>query len=58
VAALNPMTGITEVYRYALLGAGTVSPGYIGISVATTVLLLMSGLVLFSRAERTFIDTV
>ena len=58
VSALNPMTGIVETYRYAFLGAGTVSPVYLGISAAMTVVLLFTGLVVFSRTERTFIDTV
>ena len=56
--AMNPMSGIVETYRYAFLGAGTVSPMYLGISVVTTVILLVSGLLVFSRTERTFIDTV
>ncbi|MEI6972647.1 MAG: ABC transporter permease [bacterium] len=58
VSALNPMTGIVEAYRYAFLGAGTVSPFYLGISMLTTVVLLFTGLLIFSRTERTFIDTV
>lgn len=58
VSALNPMTGIVETYRYAFLGAGTVSPLYLGISGITTLVLLLTGLLVFSRTERTFIDTV
>ena len=58
IFAMNPMSGIVETYRYAFLGAGTVSPMYLGISVVTTVILLVSGLLVFSRTERAFIDTV
>ena len=58
VVALNPMAGIVESYRYALLGAGTVDPVYLGLSVLTTGLVLVSGLLVFSKVERTFIDTV
>ena len=58
VSALNPMTGIVETYRYALLGAGTVNPKYLALSAGMTVVLLISGVLLFSRTERTFIDTV
>lgn len=58
VFAMNPMSGIVETYRYAFLGAGTVSSVHLGISVLTTVILLVSGLLVFSRTERTFIDTV
>ena len=58
VSALNPMTGIVESYRYAFLGAGTVEPTYLAISAVTTLVLLFSGIIVFSRTERTFIDTV
>ena len=58
VVSLNPMTGIVETYRYAFLGAGTVEPGYLAGSAVATVVLLVSGVLLFSRTERTFIDTV
>jgi len=58
VSALNPMTGIVEMYRYALLGSGTVQPMYLGISICTTILVLLTGLIIFSRTEKTFIDTV
>ncbi len=58
VCAVNPMSGIVESYRYAFLGAGTVEPLYLAISAGTTVILLVSGVLVFSRTERTFIDTV
>jgi len=56
--SLNPMTGIVECYRYAFLGKGTVDPMYLAISAGSTILLLLTGIVIFSRTERTFIDTV
>jgi lipopolysaccharide transport system permease protein len=58
VSALNPMTGIVEVYRYALLGSGTVQPLFLGISAATTVIVLVTGMLVFAKTEKTFIDTV
>jgi len=58
VSSANPMTGIVETYRYAFLGAGTVEPKYLLVSAATTILLLVTGVLLFERTERTFIDTV
>ena len=58
VCALNPMTGIVEAYRYAFLGTGTLTPGIIAESVGTTLVLLLSGVLIFNRTERTFIDTV
>lgn len=58
VAALNPMTAVVELFKHAFLGVGTVSPVYTIISVGLTLVVLFFGLVLFSRAERTFVDTV
>jgi len=58
VSAVNPMSGIVESYRYAFLGAGTVEPLYLGLSAGMTVFLLVSGLLVFNKVERTFIDTV
>jgi lipopolysaccharide transport system permease protein len=58
VAALNPMTSVVESFKHAFLGVGTVSLVYTSISVGITLVVLFLGLVLFSRAERTFVDTV
>jgi lipopolysaccharide transport system permease protein len=58
VAALNPMTAIVESFKHAFLGAGTVDLRYTSISVALTLVVFFLGLVFFTRAERTFVDTV
>ena len=58
VWAVNPMSGIVESYRHALLGAGMVQPLYLLLSAGMTVVLVVSGLLAFGRTERTFIDTV
>jgi lipopolysaccharide transport system permease protein len=58
LAALNPMTGIVEAFRKAFLGAGEASPYLLGMSICMTLLLLLIGVILFSRAEKTFVDTV
>ena len=58
LSAVNPMSGIVEVFRYALLGTGTVQPVFLAVSVGSTVLLLLAGVLAFNRTERTFIDTV
>lgn len=55
---LNPVTPIVNVFRYAYLGIGQVDWVYYGISWATTCVLLFLGVVLFSRVEKTFMDTV
>ncbi len=56
--AMNPMAAIVETARFAFLGAGSVRPWNLGISFAVTVLILLTGIVLFSRIEKTFMDTV
>jgi lipopolysaccharide transport system permease protein len=55
---LNPMASIIESFRYAFLGTGTIQWSYIGTSWFLTLLLLLAGILLFSRVERTFMDTV
>lgn len=58
LAAVNPMTVIVEACRRMFLGTGTVLPGHYALSLGITAVLLVSGLAMFNRAERTFIDTV
>ena len=55
---LNPMTAPIEVFRAATLGTGSVSAGAILYSVILTLAALVLGVVLFSRIEKTFMDTV
>lgn len=55
--AINPMVGVLEGFRWALLG--TDWPGaLLAIPVATSALLLVSGSLYFKRAERTFADLI
>lgn len=58
IIAINPMAPIVESFRYGFLGAGTIDFNYIITSIAITVFLLFSGILIFNRTERTFIDTV
>ena len=58
IMLLNPVTQPVELYRYALLGRGTVDLFYYGISWAVTVVVLVLGIMIFNKVERTFMDTV
>lgn len=58
VYMLNPMTPVIETMRYAYLGVGTFDLFYYLISWAVTLVVLFLGVVLFSRVEKTFMDTV
>ncbi|WP_148558119.1 ABC transporter permease [Terrisporobacter glycolicus] len=55
---LNPISPIVESFRYAFLGSGSIPWNYLSISVVTTLVVLFIGVVLFSRVEKTFMDTV
>ena len=58
IYALNPMAGVVNDFRWALLGVGNPPDLLIGISAAISVLILISGLVYFRNMERTFADTI
>ncbi|OGO28901.1 MAG: phosphate ABC transporter permease [Chloroflexi bacterium RBG_16_54_18] len=58
IYALNPMVGVVEGFRWALLGSGDPPSYLILISVMVTLVLLVSGLFYFRRMERTFADMV
>jgi lipopolysaccharide transport system permease protein len=55
---LNPVTAPVELFRYAVLGVGTVNMTSMIISVLFTSIVLFLGIVVFNRVERTFMDTV
>ena len=58
IYGLNPMVGVVEGFRWALLGTNT-RPGLtIAASSAAAVLLLLSGAYYFRRMEKTFADLV
>jgi lipopolysaccharide transport system permease protein len=58
LVALNPMTSIVESFRLVMLGTGTVEPSQLFVSIVLTLVLLVAGLLLFGKVEKTFVDTV
>lgn len=56
LAALNPMTGVVEGFRWALLGVDSAPGPYILISAVMTLLLLVGGLYYFRQTESQFAD--
>ncbi len=57
--ALNPMVGVVNGFRWALLGMESGAPGpMMWVSVLVSLLLLVSGLIFFRRMERQFADMV
>jgi lipopolysaccharide transport system permease protein len=58
VYALNPLVGVVEGFRWALLQADTAPGAMVAVSAIIALLLLFSGLFYFRRMERTFADAV
>ncbi|UYN88692.1 MAG: ABC transporter permease [Anaerolineales bacterium] len=56
--ALNPMVGVVEGFRYALLGIPVYSENMLWVSLASSLAMLVSGLMYFRSMERTFADVV
>ena len=55
---LNPMVSIVESFRGAFLGVSSIEPNHILISVIVTIGIFFTGVFLFSRIEKTFMDTI
>lgn len=55
---LNPITPIVNLFRYAYLGLGEIEWVFYIISWIVTAVILFIGIVLFSKVEKTFMDTV
>jgi lipopolysaccharide transport system permease protein len=56
--ALNPMVGVVEGFRWALLGTGTAPGPMILVSAAAALVLMIGGLFFFRRMEKSFSDVV
>jgi len=58
VYAINPMAGVVEGFRWALLGKSVPPTAMLIVSIAATVILLAGGLFYFARIEKTFPDII
>jgi lipopolysaccharide transport system permease protein len=62
ILGLNPMTGVVEGFRWALLGrqlAEAHAPDlFFAMSVGISLVVLITGAIFFRRTERTFADTI
>ncbi len=58
IYALNPMTGVVEGFRWALLGTETAPGPMLAVSTTIALIVLITGLFYFRRMERTFADKV
>lgn len=55
---LNPMSAIIELFRYAFLGGILIPLWYWGVSLFSTFFILLTGIILFCKVEKNFMDTV
>jgi lipopolysaccharide transport system permease protein len=58
VYSLNPIVGIADGFRWALLGRAPPDPGPMLVSFSIVLLLLIGGLWYFRRTERDFADII
>jgi lipopolysaccharide transport system permease protein len=56
--AWNPLSPIVEGFRYALFQKGTLDPQGLLFSAGFILISLIIGMVVFSKVERSFMDTV
>lgn len=54
----NPITAVIETLRYGFLGQGSFSWGLLAYSTSVTAVILLVGIIIFNKVERTFVDTV
>ncbi len=55
---LNPMAGVIEGFRWALLGKGSPDWGMMAASLVVVIILLVGGVTFFRTVERTFADVI
>ncbi len=58
IMRLNPLTSITEAFKYGAMGAGEFSWGWLAYSFGIMVVLLLVGMLMFNRKQKVFIDTI
>jgi lipopolysaccharide transport system permease protein len=58
VIASNPMTAVVESMRFCLLGKGTVELPVLVYSILMTLVLFILGIIIYNKAEKSFVDTV
>ena len=58
IIELNPMTSIIEAFRYGFFGQGEFSMWSLGYTSLVTLMVMILGIIIFNKTEKTFIDTV
>jgi len=58
IIKFNPVTPIIETFRFGFLGKGSFSWESLGYCGLITSVLLVAGIIIFNRVEKSFVDTV
>ncbi len=58
IVNLNPLTGIFECFRYGFLGTGNFNPDTLVMSTGIIAVILLLGVLIFNKVEKSFMDTV
>ncbi len=58
IMILNPMTAIIETFKYGAFGAGEFSWSALGYSALCALVVLIVGVLMFTRKQKMFIDTI
>lgn len=58
IMALNPVTSIVETFKYGTMGVGTFNWSQLGYSFGFMIVILIIGVVVFNKVQRSFMDTV
>jgi lipopolysaccharide transport system permease protein len=54
----NPLTPLLEIFRYALLGSGAFSWALLVYSMVSSLIVVALGAIVFTKVEKSFMDTV
>ena len=54
----NPMTAIIETFRLGFLGVGSFSWSLLAYSTIVTLVILLAGIIIFNKVQKSFVDTV
>jgi lipopolysaccharide transport system permease protein len=58
LAGLNPLTAVIETFKFGFLGEATFSWLYFGSSITITILLFLTGVLVFNKTEKNFMDVI
>jgi lipopolysaccharide transport system permease protein len=55
---LNPLSGLIETYRFGFTGSGDFYQGTFIYSIIASIVILISGIIVFNKVEKNFVDTI